>query len=287
MNRSRLFRRISIGGAALWLGLFALVPNLLVLGASFLSRDEARLISPVFSLDSYGTILSPLFVGILLKSVFLAAGATLLCLLAGYPFAYTLARLKTRYKSLLLMLVMIPFWTNSLIRTYALIFILKTKGLLSTALIWLGLIDQPISFMYTETAVFIGMTYTLLPFMILPLYSSIEKLDERLLEASDDLGADRLRTFRHITLPLTMPGIIAGCMMVFLPALGMFYIPDLLGGGKNLLVGNFIKNQFLISRNWPTGAAAGVVLTGLMLLLMWAYHISATRQGRKTRGTSL
>lgn len=287
MNNPRLFRRISISGAAFWLALFALIPNLLVLGASFLARDEGSLVAPVFSLEGYKAILDPIFIGVLAKSVYLAAGATLICLLAAYPFAYTLARMRTRLKPLLLMLVMIPFWTNSLIRTYALVFILKAKGLLSSGLLWLGLIEKPVSFMYTETAVFIGMAYTLLPFMILPIYSSVEKLDERLLEASGDLGANRFRTFRHITLPLTMPGVIAGCMMVFLPALGMFYIPDLLGGGKSLLVGNFIKNQFLVSRNWPAGAAASVVLTLLMFLLMWGYHISRSRQGKKMKGTSL
>ncbi|WP_147822371.1 spermidine/putrescine ABC transporter permease PotB [Salidesulfovibrio onnuriiensis] len=287
MNNSKLFKRISIGGAAFWLAIFALAPNLLVLAASFLTRDEASLIAPVLSLDGYGAIFDPVFLGVLGKSIYLAAGSTLLCLLAAYPFAYTLARMKTRFRPLLLMLVMIPFWTNSLIRTYALVFILKSKGLLSTALLWLGLIDKPVSFMYTETAVFIGMTYTLLPFMILPIFSSVEKLDNRLLEAAGDLGASKYKTFRHVTLPLTMPGIIAGCMMVFLPALGMFYIPDLLGGGKNLLVGNFIKNQFLVSRNWPAGAAASVVLTMLMLLLMWGYHLSAKRLGKKTEGTAL
>ncbi len=287
MSNSRLFRRISIGSAAVWLTLFALAPNLLVLSASFLTRDEAQLIAPLLTLDNYKAILDPLFMRVLAKSLYLAAGATLICLVAGYPFAYTLARMKTRFKPLLLMLVMIPFWTNSLLRTYALIFLLKAKGLISLCLLWLGIIDKPVSFMYTETAVFIGMTYTLLPFMILPLYSSVEKLDLRLLEAAGDLGASKFKIFRHITLPLTMPGIIAGCMMVFLPALGMFYIPDLLGGGKNLLVGNFIKNQFLVSRNWPMGAAASIVLTLLMLVLVWAYHSSAKRLGKKTEGTAL
>lgn len=287
MNNRRLFRRISIGGAALWLAVFALVPNLLVLGASLLARSESSLVSFSFSLESYRTILSPLFLSVLGKSVYLAAGATIICLVVGYPFAYTLARMKSGHRSLLLMLVMIPFWTNSLIRTYALVFILKANGILSQFMQWIGLADRPFSLMYTESAIFIGMAYTLLPFMILPLYSAIEKLDDRLIEAAGDLGANKARTFVNITLPLTVPGIISGCMMVFLPALGMFFIPDLLGGGKNLLVGNFIKNQFLVARNWPAGAAASVVLTLLMLGLMYFYSRSAARQGKKTGGGTL
>ncbi|WP_018125127.1 spermidine/putrescine ABC transporter permease PotB [Desulfovibrio oxyclinae] len=276
----RLFRRVSLGSAVIWMAAFVLVPNLLILLTSFLERDEATFVAFDFSLHGYSTILSPLFLDVLLKSVYLAGTATLICLLAAYPFAWTLARLRSKHKGLLLLLVMIPFWTNSLIRTYAMVFVLKGRGVISMLLTGLGFADRPVSFMYSEFAIFAGLTYTLLPFMILPLYSSIEKLDGRMIEAAKDLGASGMRTFFHVVLPLTRPGIIAGCMMVFLPALGMFFIPDILGGGKHLIVGNFIKNQFLTARDWPVGSAASVVLTLLMLGLMWLYGRSSRKLGQ-------
>jgi spermidine/putrescine transport system permease protein len=173
--------------------------------------------------------------------------------------------------------MIIPFWTSSLIRTYALIILFKANGLLNTFLLSTGLISEPLSILYTETAVFIGLVYTLLPFMILPLYASLLKLDRRLMEAARDLGATSRHVFFHIVLPLTLPGIIAGSTMVFLPALGLFYIPDLLGGARSMLIGNFIKNQFLTTSNWPLGSAASVVLTLLMFLLLVCFFISTRR----------
>ncbi|MEW5773877.1 MAG: spermidine/putrescine ABC transporter permease PotB [Thermodesulfobacteriota bacterium] len=263
-----LFRTLAVGGVMAWLLVFVAAPNLLVLGASFASRGETEFLALPVSLDSYSRLLSPLFAGIFADSFYLAAGTTLLCLLAGYPFAYILARLPKARRPVLLLLVIIPFWTNSLIRTYALVFILKTEGLLNDLLLGLGLASEPLSLLYTDAAVFVGLTYTLLPFMILPLYASIEKLDERLLEAARDLGASRPRVFWRITVPLTAPGIAAGCMLVFLPSFCLFYIPDILGGAKTLLVGNFIKNQFLSARDWPLGSAASMLLTGVMALLV-------------------
>ncbi|MGE4551500.1 MAG: spermidine/putrescine ABC transporter permease PotB [Desulfovibrionaceae bacterium] len=278
--RRGLFRRVTVWAPAAWLGLFVLVPALMVVAVSLMARDETGFVAPAFSLEGYRTILSPLFLGVLWRSLVLAGGATLLCLMVGYPFAWCLARRTGRFRGLLLLMVIIPFWTNSLIRTYAMVFILKANGLFSQALMALGLSDGPVSLMYTDVAVFAGLVYTLLPFMILPLYASIEKLDVRLLEAAQDLGAGRVRTFLSVTWPLTMPGVVAGCLMVFLPALGMFYIPDLMGGGKHLIVGNFIKNQFLTARNWPAGSAASVVLTGMMLLLLLFYRrAAALRRG--------
>jgi spermidine/putrescine transport system permease protein len=280
MRTTNLFKRLSIGGAALWLTIFAVLPFVLIVGTSFLTRDEGTFVSLRFSLQGYAGIADPVFVEVLRQSLYLASGATLLCLVVGYPFAYTLARWRGRGKAVLLLLVIIPFWTNSLLRTYALVFLLKGKGLVSAVLVWFGIVDQPVSLLYTELAVFIGLVYTLLPFMILPLYASLEKLDNSLLEAARDLGANRLQTFMRVTVPLTMPGIIAGSIMVFLPALGMFYIPDLLGGGKHVIAGNFIKDQFLTARDWPVGSAASVVLTLLMACLLLAYHASSRRVHR-------
>ena len=180
--------------------------------------------------------------------------------------------IRHKYLFAFLFLIIVPFWTNSLIRTYALKAVLGTKGLLNQSLLALGLIDQPLRIVFTEAAVIIGLVYILLPFMILPLYAAIEKLDGRLLEAARDLGAGALPRFVRIVLPLTMPGIIAGCLLVFLPAMGMFYISDLLGGAKNLLIGNIIKSQFLTIRDWPFGAATSVALTLMMALLLLVYY---------------
>ena len=201
-------------------------------------------------------------------------------MLLGYPFAYLLTRMPARWRPALLLLVIIPFWTSSLVRTYAMVIILQTNGWLNQILLGLGLITEPLELLYTEPAVIAGMLYTLLPFMILPLYAVLEKLDRRLIEAARDLGAGRVTIFRRIILPLTLPGIIAGCMLTFLPGLGMFYVADLLGGARTLLVGNLIRDQFLSARDWPFGAAASTLLTGLMLLLLWAYYLSSRRASR-------
>ncbi|MCZ6914823.1 MAG: ABC transporter permease subunit, partial [Rickettsia endosymbiont of Ixodes persulcatus] len=195
-----------------------------------------------------------------------------ICLCLGYPFAYILARLKSKYKSLLLFLVIIPFWTSSLIRTYAIISILKAKGLLNTILLSLGIIHQPLSILYTGTAVMIGLVYSLLPFMILPLYANIEKLDIQFIDAARDLGANTVIIFMRVILPLTLPGIVGGIILVFLPAMSMFYIPDILGGAKSLLVGNLIQNEFLSAHNWPLGSAVSMVLTLSMGLLLLVYR---------------
>ncbi|MEB8285219.1 spermidine/putrescine ABC transporter permease PotB [Aeromonas veronii] len=265
------FRNGAIALILGWLTLFVFLPNLMIIGVSFLTRDESELIAPLFTLSNYGRLLDPLYFEVLLHSLWLALLATSICLLVGYPFAWLLAHLPTRIRPLLLFLVVVPFWTNSLIRTYALKVLLGTRGIINSWLLDLGLIERPLQMMYTEVAVIIGLVYVLLPFMGLPLYSSIEKLDGRLLEAARDLGANGWQRLVRIILPLTLPGIIAGCLLVFLPAMGMFYVSDLLGGAKHLLIGNLIKTQFLNSRDWPFGAAISVMLTVLMALLVYCY----------------
>lgn len=265
------FRNGAIALILGWLTLFVFLPNLMIIGVSFLTRDESELIAPLFTLSNYGRLLDPLYFEVLLHSLWLALLATSICLLVGYPFAWLLAHLPARIRPLLLFLVVVPFWTNSLIRTYALKVLLGTRGLINGWLLDLGLIERPLQMMYTEVAVIIGLVYVLLPFMVLPLYSSIEKLNSRLLEAARDLGANGWQRLVRIILPLTLPGIIAGCLLVFLPAMGMFYVSDLLGGAKHLLIGNLIKTQFLNSRDWPFGAAISVMLTVLMALLVYCY----------------
>lgn len=272
MKNDVSFKNLSIYTIWLWLGIFALIPNLLVLIASFLTRGEDTFFKYQFTFDNYLQLINPVYLKIFWQSFLLAAIATIACFLLGYPFAYLLARLKSRSKPILLSLVIIPFWTSSLIRSYAMVTILKSKGLLNTVLLWAGLIHQPLQLLYSNTAVLIGIVYNLLPFMILPLYANIEKLDDSLIDAALDLGANRLKAFFTVTLPLTMPGIIAGSMLVLLPAMSMFYIPDLLGGAKSVLIGNVIKDQFLAARDWPMGSAVSIALTiimGLMLLVYW------------------
>ncbi|MFV0446881.1 MAG: spermidine/putrescine ABC transporter permease PotB [Vibrio sp.] len=255
-----------------WLVLFVLIPNMMIIATSFLTRDEANLIELTFTFDNYLRLLDPLYAKVMLHSFYMAIVATILCLIIGYPFAYIVAKMPEKWRPIMLFLIIVPFWTNSLIRTYGLKIVLGTQGILNKALLGLGLIDAPLRLMYTETAVMIGLVYILLPFMILPLYSAIEKLDDTYIEAARDLGANKIQTLTKVILPLTMPGIIGGCLLVLLPALGMFYISDLLGGAKNLLIGNVIKSQVLNARDWPFGAATSIALTIAMAIMLYAYY---------------
>lgn len=272
MKNTSKFQNVVIVTIVGWLVLFVFLPNLMIIGTSFLTRDDARFVKMVFTLDNYARLLDPLYFEVLLHSLNMALIATLSCLVLGYPFAWFLAKLPEKIRPLLLFLLIVPFWTNSLIRIYGLKIFLSTKGYLNEFLLWLGVIDTPIRIMFTPSAVIIGLVYILLPFMVMPLYSSIEKLDKPLLEAARDLGASKIQTFIRIIIPLTMPGIVAGCLLVMLPAMGLFYVSDLMGGAKNLLIGNVIKVQFLNIRDWPFGAATSITLTivmGLMLLIYW------------------
>ena len=255
-----------------WLVLFVMIPNIMIIGTSFLTRDEANLIEMTFTLDNYVRLADPLYFKVLVHSFYMAIVATLLFLIIGYPFAYIVAKMPAKWRPIMLFLVIVPFWTNSLIRTYGLKVVLGTQGVLNKGLLALDIIDKPLRIMYSETAVMIGLVYILLPFMILPLYSAIEKLDDTYLEAAKDLGANKLQTLLKVVLPLTMPGIIGGCLLVLLPALGMFYISDLLGGAKNLLIGNVIKSQVLNARDWPFGAATSIALTMAMAVMLYAYY---------------
>ncbi len=277
MTRGSRFRNFAIGSPMVWIAVFVVVPYLIVVLFSFLTRNPEGIVTWILTLENYRELFSPVFLKVCMNSLVLALGTTVLTLLLAYPFAFILTRIDENIRRFLLVLMIIPFWTSSLIRTYALIILFKANGLLNTFLLSMGLISEPLSILYTETAVFIGLVYTLLPFMILPLYASLLKLDRRLMEAARDLGATSRHVFFHIVLPLTLPGIIAGSTMVFLPALGLFYIPDLLGGARSMLIGNFIKNQFLTTGNWPLGSAASVMLTLLMVMLLIWFFISTRR----------
>ena len=280
-----VFRGACIGLTWLWLAAFALVPAFALMLVSLLDKGDGEFFIPVLTLDNYRELLGPVFLTVFWDSIRLAALSTLVCLAVGYPFAYRIAKSAAKWRPWLLLLVIIPFWTNSLIRTYALILIIGVQGMVNKALMALGLLSAPLELMYTDFAVFVGLTYTLLPFMVLPLYASIEKLDPSLADAAKDLGAGSLRAFWHITLPLTLPGIVAGCILVFLPSLGCFYVPEILGGAKNMLLGTFIKNQFLVANNWPLGAAASFVLTIMLIIMAGLYRLSSLRvAGRERKG---
>lgn len=273
-TRSRVIK-ISIIVVALWLILFALIPNVFLLVISFFTQVEKGYVAPVFTLSNYSHLLEPTFFKIFIDSLCLALSATIICLILGYPFAYISARAPRRVRPWLLLLIIIPFWTSSLVRTYALINILQNDGIVSNVLEFVGIVDEPVSFMYSEFAVLVGLAYTMLPFMILPIYAAVEKLDTRLIDAANDLGAGSLRTFWHVILPLTAPGIMSGCILVFLPALTLFYVPDLLGGGKGLLLGNYIQMQFTKPvPDWPLGSAASTILTLVLLILVLGYKWS-------------
>lgn len=279
MKHNNFFKPFSLGLLSIWLGLFAVIPIALVLICSFLSHNENSLIVWSFTLGNYTQLFNDIYLKILTRSLELAALCTLICLIIGYPAAFMLARLRNRYKPLLLLLLIIPFWTSSLIRSYAILAILKTQGLLNALLLSIGLIHEPLSILYTNTAVLIGCIYNLLPFMVLPLYANIEKLDNNLLDAAQDLGASRFKTFKDIIIPLTIPGIMAGTLLVFLPSITLFYIPTILGGAKSLLLGNLIENQFLVMQNWPGGSATSIALSLLMIPLIWIYqHFSKESQ---------
>ncbi|MGC7559494.1 spermidine/putrescine ABC transporter permease PotB [Pasteurella sp. PK-2025] len=279
--KNNLFQKSTIAMIFGWMIFLVFVPNVLVLTVSFLTRDGSNFYALPFTLENYTRLFEPLYAQVVWNSLYMSGLATIVCLLIGYPFAFLLTKINPKYRPFLLFLVVLPFWTNSLIRIYGMKIFLGVKGILNSTLMSIGIIDEPIRILNTEVAVIIGLVYLLLPFMILPLYATIEKLDHRLLEAAKDLGANAFQRFIKVIIPLTMPGIIAGCLLVLLPAMGMFYVADLLGGAKVLLVGNVIKSEFLISRNWPFGSAISIGLTLLMALLIFVYYRASKLMNKK------
>ncbi len=253
-----------------WLILFGLIPIVLIFAVSCLTDNSLHLAALPVTLHNYATLISPLFAKVLWRSAVMAGSATFLCLILAYPLSYILV--KSKYQTLWLFLIIIPFWTSSLIRTYSLISILKIHGLLNTLLLKLHLISEPIVFLYSNFAVMCGLVYNLLPFMVLPIFSNMERFDFCLIEAAQDLGANRWVIFFRVFLPNTLSGVLAGSLMVFLPAMTLFYIPDILGGARSVLMGNLIQNQFLVVENWPQGAAISMVLTLILMVLLCFYR---------------
>lgn len=255
-------------GALVMLSSF-FVPLLIVLGYSFLSRGPYGGVMRPWSMESYGRIFDSLYLTILWRSVWIAAVATAGCLLMAFPLALYIAR-ATAHKTLLLNLVMLPFWTSFLIRTYAWMFLLRDTGLINTALQAAHVIHEPLPLLFNTGAVILGLVYGYLPFMVLPLYATLEKLDPALLDAAADLGASPWAALWRVVVPISRPGMIAGCLLVFIPCLGAYLTPDLMGGGKTVMIGNLVQNQFTTSRDWPFGAAISLLLMGMVLLVMRA-----------------
>jgi spermidine/putrescine transport system permease protein len=270
-TRKRTTLLVLLLPATIWLTLFFILPLLIVLIYSFLERGTYGGVALEFTFRNYQRLLSPLYLNIFLRSVGLAAFTTITCLFIGYPLAFFVATRPPRWRNLLLFLVIIPFWTNFLVRTYAWIIILRAEGVINTLLQTLNLIDQPLDLLFTPLAVIIGLVYGYLPFMILPLYATLERFNFSLIEAAHDLGANDFRTFIRVIFPLTLKGIIAGSILVFIPALGAFITPDILGGAKTLMVGNVIQNQFLQARNWPFGSALSMILMLLVIVPVAIY----------------
>ena len=262
---------VMIAPTILWLGAFLLAPLVIVVGISFMTKNAHGGVNLTLTLDAYKEMMKPDYFVIFVRSIWLAVKTALLCLVLGYPLASIIAKSSPSVKPILVLMVMLPFWINSMIRLYGWMTMLRTEGILNNILIALGIIKEPLAMLYTDGAVLLGMVYELLPFAVLPLYTSIEKIDASLLEAACDLGATKRRSFIRVTLPLTMPGIFAGTIQTFIPALGLFFVSDMLGGGSSMYLGNLIKNQFLSARNWPLGAALSLLLIAITIVLMRLY----------------
>jgi spermidine/putrescine transport system permease protein len=262
---------VLLAPVTVWLGLFFLVPLLLILAYSFGTSGVYGGITLGFNPGNYLRVFDPLYLEIIGRTFVIAGINTLLCLALGYPLAYFIVFKGRRWRNALVLMVMVPFWTSLLIRAYAWVVILGGNGLANRTLQFLGVTDGPVNLIFTPQAVLMGMVYSYLPFMILPLYAALEKFDVRLKEAAKDLGASRWQTFWRVTFPISMPGVIAGTILVFIPSAGEFVIPDLLGGSRTVFTGNLIRQQFLQARDWAFGSALSVMLALLLLAAIMFY----------------
>ncbi len=258
------FKTISFHLLTWWLILFAMLPVLVIFSLSFFSQSEEGIFKLPLTLENFAILKEAYFYKILFRSFMTALSATACCFVIAYPFSYLLA--KQKQANILLVLILIPFWTSSLIRTYALMGLLKAQGLFNLLLLKLHIIHQPLSLLYNQTAVVIGLSYNLLPFMILPLYNTFDKFDHTLISAGRDLNASWLYIFRRVIWPISLPGVKNSLIMVLFPAMTLFYIPNILGGAKSFLLGNLIENQFFVLDDWPGGASTSLLLCLIMVL---------------------
>jgi spermidine/putrescine transport system permease protein len=274
-----------LGPGGLYLAALFVVPLVLITSYAFFQRGRFGGIVWEFTLDNFVRLLDPLYLGVVANSLKVGFLVTLLALLIGYPTALAITRLSPKWRTIALVAVLLPFWTNFLVRTYAWILLFNNAGWINQALQGLGLIDEPIPMLYTEPAVVVGLLYMYLPLMILPLYSSLASRDPQLGEAATNLGASPFRVFRTVTLPLSLPGVLTGCVFVLVPAMSNFIIPELIGGGKTVLIGNLIRDQFLKARDWPFGSTLALVLTLSLVVLLVAQAAVSRRlnEGKRIR----
>jgi spermidine/putrescine transport system permease protein len=265
---------VTVGPVSAWMVLLVAIPFIYVFIMSFMNKGAYGGVVLGFTLNNFIQVFDPLYLKVFGESLLISAFTTIICVLIAYPFTYFIAQKTTIKKTVFMAMVIVPFLVSSLIRLFGWINLLRKDGIINSMLMKWGLIHEPLQLVYNTTGVMIGLIYMLLPFMILPLYSSIEKLDKSLLEACSDLGAKPVAAFFKVTLPLTMPGVFAGSILVFIPALGYFFVTDLLGGNKIQVIGNIIRNQFITARNWPLGAAISIFLIVITLLLVRLYQKS-------------
>ncbi len=264
-RRPALRRVLLLAPGSLWLTVFFAIPLLFVVVASLMHRGQFGGVAPGFTVEHYRRFFDPLYLAVLARTTLWAALTTAGCVALGFPVAWVVARSR-RFRNLLLLLVVIPFWTSFLVRTFAMIFLLRDSGLVNEVLLQLGLIREPLTLLYTPFAVLLGLIYGFLPFMILPVYATLERLDPTLLEAAALLGARPATRLRTVIVPLALPGIIAGGLLVFVSAFGSFLTSDLLGGAKQAMIGNLIQNQFTTARNWPFGSAASLIVMAVVMI---------------------
>ena len=267
----------------LWIILFTILPLLIIVLFSFTEKTEMGSISMVFTLDNYRKFFQPLYLNVLKRSVILAVVSTVMCLIVGYPMAYIMSRAPRKKRNLMATLFVLPLWTNFLLRTYAWMGLLREQGLVNEFLRAIGLIERPLQLLYNNGAVVMGMVYNFLPFMVLPIYSVLVKLDDSLLEAAHDLGANDVKVFQKVIFPLSLPGVATGIYMVFMPAVSTFVLSDLLGGSHTILLGNLIENQFRNARNWQFGSAISVIMV-LFIIVTMGYF---AKDGDHERGNGL
>ena len=256
---------------AIWSVLFIIAPFCLLAFMSFMTKGALGTIDYTPTLDNYKEILNPVYATVIKQSLIVAGWTTLLTILLGYPLANFIAKLKSKTSSLFIVLLMLPLWVSGLVVLYSFVILLNSSGVINNFLMSLNIIDEPLQLLYNNFAIVVGMVYMFLPFAVLPMYSSIEKLDPGLIEASKDLGAGPVRTFLKVSLPLTAPGIFAAVILTFIPCIGYYMVTDMLGGGTSLMIGNLIYRQFTVSRDWPFGAALSMVLAIVILIMLKIY----------------
>ncbi|MBQ2897457.1 MAG: ABC transporter permease [Clostridia bacterium] len=282
MKKSNSLKIFSTYTTYLFLIAFVLIPTLFIIVVSFLKADSLGNIKLMFTFENFKKLFDPVYLNIMVNSLKIAFITTISALLLAYPLAYIISKTGRKIQQALFMLIILPYWTNSLVRTYSFLIVLRSDGIINKLLMMLGAITEPLQLLYTEGAVIFAMIYLLLPVMFLPIYSSITKLDFSFVEASHDLGANKFQTFLSVILPLTIPGVMAGTILVFTPCLGLFFISDLIGGGKTVLLGNIIRDQFTSTRNLPFGSALSVLMMLFALFFIAIYYKTSYLSNTKT-----